>query len=268
MSIAEFGEALKAGDLAEVVLLGPAAVVDDAVQEDTKKALSARSGSAILKHPSDSFYLVVKEYEDVDSKDPPMGLPWIEANIGYYLVSDDLNSNASFESGSDGDVAGIEIASSSHGERADVLFDSGSDWADSADELDSGSERSTSSNELSRGRTADLKANLMDAEFRLLSAQIPKEIRLSSADRARLADEDDVPPLAEELLVPEDIAVAGGGEDYPRPDDVIDDNDDPLLCTNCVLSLTQVNSSGRLVFTAIGLWVGLALIPKYIAAVI
>ncbi|KAF4144462.1 hypothetical protein GN958_ATG06310 [Phytophthora infestans] len=111
----------------------------------------------------------------------------IGRNIGYYLVSDDLNSNASFESGSDGDVAGIEIASSSHGERADVLFDSGSDWADSADELDSGSERSTSSNELSRGRTADLKANLMDAEFRLLSAQIPKEIRLSSADRARLS---------------------------------------------------------------------------------
>ncbi|KAI9994131.1 hypothetical protein PInf_016695 [Phytophthora infestans] len=39
------------------------------------EALSARSGSAILKDPSDPFYPVVKEYEDVAAKDPPMGLP-------------------------------------------------------------------------------------------------------------------------------------------------------------------------------------------------
>ncbi|ETO72896.1 hypothetical protein F444_11123 [Phytophthora nicotianae P1976] len=81
MSVAEFGEALKAGGLAEVVLIRPeeelnsSSVVDDAVLEDTKKTLSARSGSAILKDPSVPFYAVVKEYGDVVSRNPPMGLP-------------------------------------------------------------------------------------------------------------------------------------------------------------------------------------------------
>ncbi|KAG3153169.1 hypothetical protein PI124_g11504 [Phytophthora idaei] len=52
MSVAEFGEVVKKDDLAEVV-------VDEAVLEDTKKALIARSGSAILKDPSDPFYPVL-----------------------------------------------------------------------------------------------------------------------------------------------------------------------------------------------------------------
>ncbi|KAG3154367.1 hypothetical protein PC128_g22367 [Phytophthora cactorum] len=80
MSIAEFGEAMKASDLAEVVVIRPeeeldsSSVVDEAALADTQKALSARSGSAILKDASDPFYRVLQEYTDVVSKNPPMGL--------------------------------------------------------------------------------------------------------------------------------------------------------------------------------------------------
>jgi hypothetical protein len=81
MSIPEVGDALKAGELAEVVMLRPeeelnsSSLMDEAVFEDTKEALSARSGSSILKNPSDPFYSLVKEYQDVVSNDPPTGLP-------------------------------------------------------------------------------------------------------------------------------------------------------------------------------------------------
>jgi hypothetical protein len=81
MSIPEFGDASKAGELAEVVMIRPeeelnsSSLMDEAVLEDTKEALSARSGASILKNPSDPFYPLVKEYQDVVSNDPPTGLP-------------------------------------------------------------------------------------------------------------------------------------------------------------------------------------------------
>ncbi|KAG3111225.1 hypothetical protein PI125_g9324 [Phytophthora idaei] len=81
MSIAEFGEVLKAGDFAEVVGIRPeeqlnsSSVVYEAALEDTKTALSARSESTILKDPSDPFYPVLQEYTDFVSKNSPMGLP-------------------------------------------------------------------------------------------------------------------------------------------------------------------------------------------------
>jgi hypothetical protein len=81
MSIPEFGDASKAGELAEVVMIRPveelnsSSLMDEAVLEDTKEAPSARSGASILKNPSDPFCPLIKEYQDVVSNDPPTGLP-------------------------------------------------------------------------------------------------------------------------------------------------------------------------------------------------
>ncbi|GMF53805.1 unnamed protein product [Phytophthora fragariaefolia] len=81
MSFDEFGEALQAGELAEVVVIRPeeelnsSSPFDEAVLEDAKKALNARSISEILKNPSDPFYPVIREYEDMVSKEPPSGFP-------------------------------------------------------------------------------------------------------------------------------------------------------------------------------------------------
>ncbi|POM73082.1 Pol protein [Phytophthora palmivora] len=73
MSVAELGDALKAGGRTEE--LNSSSLVDEAVLEDTKQALNARSGSAILKDPSDPFHSLLREYGDVVAKTPPMGLP-------------------------------------------------------------------------------------------------------------------------------------------------------------------------------------------------
>ncbi|GMF46722.1 unnamed protein product [Phytophthora fragariaefolia] len=81
MSFDEFGEALQAGESAEVVVILPeeelnaSSLLDVAVLANAKKALNARSGSEILKNPSDPFYPVIREYQDVVSKVPPSGLP-------------------------------------------------------------------------------------------------------------------------------------------------------------------------------------------------
>ncbi|KAJ8540611.1 hypothetical protein ON010_g12615 [Phytophthora cinnamomi] len=64
MSLAEFGEVLRVGELAEVVVLSSV----------KKKAMNAHSGSAILKDPLDLFYPVVKEHGDVVSEKPPSRL--------------------------------------------------------------------------------------------------------------------------------------------------------------------------------------------------
>ena len=81
MSFAEFGTSLWAEEFEETVVIRPieelcsSSLLDEAVLEDKKKVLSARSVPASLKDPKDPYYPLVKEYQDVVTIDPPSGLP-------------------------------------------------------------------------------------------------------------------------------------------------------------------------------------------------
>ncbi|KAE9027022.1 hypothetical protein PR003_g9071 [Phytophthora rubi] len=85
----EFMDSLKAGELAEVVLLRPegsslelnsSSVMDPEVLEDARTSKrQTRYGAAILKDPSDPYYALLKEFSDVVSDDPLRFFPRIGA---------------------------------------------------------------------------------------------------------------------------------------------------------------------------------------------
>ncbi|KAE9289985.1 hypothetical protein PR003_g25406, partial [Phytophthora rubi] len=85
LSYVEFLDSLKAGELADVVLLRPevsslelnsSSVMDPEVLEDERTTKrQTHYGAAILKDPSDPYYAPLKEFSDVVSNDPPSVLP-------------------------------------------------------------------------------------------------------------------------------------------------------------------------------------------------
>ncbi|GMF22874.1 unnamed protein product [Phytophthora fragariaefolia] len=84
MSLDDFLANLKAGEIAEMVLLRPeptpeelnaSSVMAEDVLEEFREQRASRLGSEILKHPKDPVFALMKEFEDVVSKDPPFQLP-------------------------------------------------------------------------------------------------------------------------------------------------------------------------------------------------
>ncbi|POM80608.1 Pol protein [Phytophthora palmivora] len=84
LSMKDFLAELKAGEIAEMVLLkretspedmNSSSVMDEDVLEGFLKQRVTRLGSEILKKPEDPVYPLVKEYSDVVSKHPPSQLP-------------------------------------------------------------------------------------------------------------------------------------------------------------------------------------------------
>ncbi|GMF50513.1 unnamed protein product [Phytophthora fragariaefolia] len=84
MSLDDFLADLKAGEIAEMVLLRPeptpeelnsSSVMDEDVLEELRNQRASRLGSEILKNPKDPAYPLMKAFEDVVSKDPPSQLP-------------------------------------------------------------------------------------------------------------------------------------------------------------------------------------------------
>ena len=88
MSDGKFSQGLSAGDSSDLVIIRPisefmiSSLIDESVLEDTKMALGARSGSAILKDQLDPLYLLIVKFQDIVCNTLPSVLPLYK---GIYL---------------------------------------------------------------------------------------------------------------------------------------------------------------------------------------